>query len=861
MTSNRVRDLGTERGFGRSKYDWLFFAALAVVAVWFFREVLVYGNVFFFRDFGLFFYPKRFLIAQAARRFEIPYWENLTGGGGPVLGSYQGAVFYPISLVYYVLPMPWSFDLFIALHFIIAGAGTYYMLRAWETRRIAAAIGALAWAFTPSFVSIIDNVSFLTSLAWLPLCMGLAMRLLDGGGRRYFLGVAVAFAMCILAGAPEPVIFTAAFVGALTVWQLAAALLFGGARRTAARATAVIGGLAVGVLLSGVELGPFLTFLKYSDRGQGLSFKMAKLWPMTPVGVLNWFLPRFYLQPSRGGVFFPDQGWLKSLYVGAAVAMLAIWAVAAVRRRRELFFAAVLVTAVALAFGQWSPLWRLFYAWMPGFSLIRFPVKFFLPAAFAFAVLAAFAVDEMIARCESGRARSVYAFAIVLAGAGVLLLIFYKALSTWPDYFMTHVMPPKVSGEGQVKTDLATLQYYASQWSVKRSALVLLTSAIAVWAIAAIRARTAAAALLGVILVTDIALFSDTLSPVTTSKIYTEKPYHLFAVEKGPGAPRMFPTPQFVIWRDAYRLNAFSGIEGFMGYLAQVKGSEYTSGDALVRWAREAGGVPVSNFDELVRYLDSRQDSMLGEMAQFELNKETFYPNLHLLYGVPVAQQGDALFARWISTLLTRLQKPTAENSVKMETLFAASVVVDLTSEMPHFKYSAVAQPRPRAMLTYDIDSTSDEEQALAEVTSDGFDPARKTVLVLTGTGCVKGRVLDGRDGFGGEGAAERHGTVRWIEDSGNSQTLETSSQWPALLYEADTYYPLFRATVDGKPVPIFRANCAFRAVPVPAGTHRVTIKYFPLDLYMGLAATGLGIIIAAAAVVIGRKGRPAANP
>ena len=66
---------------------------------------------------------------------------------------------------------------------------------------------------------------------------------------------------------------------------------------------------------------------------------------------------------------------------------------------------------------------------------------------------------------------------------------------------------------------------------------------------------------------------------------------------------------------------------------------------------------------------------------------------------------------------------------------------------------------------------------------------------------------------------------------------------------------------MDGQPADIYRANYAFRAVFVPAGEHRVTFSYEPLDYQIGAALSAAGTIIVALdlaiALVRGRRPRP----
>jgi uncharacterized membrane protein YfhO len=52
-------------------------------------------------------------------------------------------------------------------------------------------------------------------------------------------------------------------------------------------------------------------------------------------------------------------------------------------------------------------------------------------------------------------------------------------------------------------------------------------------------------------------------------------------------------------------------------------------------------------------------------------------------------------------------------------------------------------------------------------------------------------------------------------------------------------------AEVDGRRVGVLRANGKHRAVPIPAGSHEVVMRYRPPGLAAGLWATTLGLAAA----------------
>jgi hypothetical protein len=87
-------------------------------------------------------------------------------------------------------------------------------------------------------------------------------------------------------------------------------------------------------------------------------------------------------------------------------------------------------------------------------------------------------------------------------------------------------------------------------------------------------------------------------------------------------------------------------------------------------------------------------------------------------------------------------------------------------------------------------------------------------------------------------------GEVSLLSYEANRVSLACRSERDAFLYSSDVYYPGWKAYVDGKAAPIYRANLAFRAVYVPRGTHVVSFVYRPLSFYIGCCLTMLGLLM-----------------
>ena len=79
-----------------------------------------------------------------------------------------------------------------------------------------------------------------------------------------------------------------------------------------------------------------------------------------------------------------------------------------------------------------------------------------------------------------------------------------------------------------------------------------------------------------------------------------------------------------------------------------------------------------------------------------------------------------------------------------------------------------------------------------------------------------------------------------------------------ALLVISQSFYHNWRAYVDGRPVPLWRANHAFQALQVPAGRHEVQLAYLDRLFYAG---AGLSLTAAVAWVILWFRMRKPSPP
>ncbi|MDO8658891.1 MAG: YfhO family protein [Candidatus Levybacteria bacterium] len=89
---------------------------------------------------------------------------------------------------------------------------------------------------------------------------------------------------------------------------------------------------------------------------------------------------------------------------------------------------------------------------------------------------------------------------------------------------------------------------------------------------------------------------------------------------------------------------------------------------------------------------------------------------------------------------------------------------------------------------------------------------------------------------------SNRRGNLQLISYFPNEIKFGTESTGNRLLFLSDTYYPGWKAYVDGKETEIYRANYAFKAIAVSSGKHIVKFKYDPLSFKFGYVVSLMSI-------------------
>jgi hypothetical protein len=151
----------------------------------------------------------------------------------------------------------------------------------------------------------------------------------------------------------------------------------------------------------------------------------------------------------------------------------------------------------------------------------------------------------------------------------------------------------------------------------------------------------------------------------------------------------------------------------------------------------------------------------------------------------------------------------------------------------------------PRCRMLYNYVVEPDNNKILSTLYSDSFNHQTTAILEEQPSLAINGNV-------------DTASMCRITSYTINTINMDVTTGQNGLLMLSEIYFPEWKAKVDGKPVSLYRADYALRAIPVTAGHHSVTCYYDPQSfkkgLHLSLIALCITVGMGGAGIAIGRK-------
>ena len=170
---------------------------------------------------------KRFIV-EAIRGRELPLWDPYIFAGHPFLANGQHSALYPLSLVFYVLPLWRAYGVFAWLQLGVAGTFAYLFARVLGVRRLGGLIAGITFQFSGFMVVSVVHPMVIAGASWLPFILGMVELVIQQRpalGRRpatlpWALLGALGLGCQMLAGHAENTYFILLVTAAYALWRL-----------------------------------------------------------------------------------------------------------------------------------------------------------------------------------------------------------------------------------------------------------------------------------------------------------------------------------------------------------------------------------------------------------------------------------------------------------------------------------------------------------------------------------------------------------------------------------------------------------------------------------------------------------------
>lgn len=402
---------------GRRDYTPLWFlGAAALVTVLFYRdfvfhpERLISGSDMLFEGISL----RRFYVDEIRAGRGVPLWVPNVYGGMPFVGLLPGPIFYPSTILYFLLPLHRAIGWTFVLHTFLGGAFGYFLARSFRLRPSSAVVCGASFMLTGYVTSHLygghDGRMFAMTL--IPLALGLLNRALERGEARWFCGLALTIAVQAFTPHTQVMYFSSLVLSAFFLFHLVFRIPRpgkGGGHRVYVRP--VVGfalTVAASIALAGPQLFPVLGLLENVTRAAAeRGYDFAASWALPPQEVTALFLPD--LIGSLGGYWGQHVFKLHTEYIGSVPLALAILGFSSgirsglpdEHRRTIVFLAVASLLGLLFALGAATPVHRIAYAVVPLIESLRAPAMMLGAVAVLVALLAAYGWEAVLHRRDA----------------------------------------------------------------------------------------------------------------------------------------------------------------------------------------------------------------------------------------------------------------------------------------------------------------------------------------------------------------------------------------------------------------------------------------------------------------------------
>ncbi len=348
--------------------------------------------------------PFRGHLGQLWASGKIPLWSSAIGSGTPVFSV------EPLStLAFSLFPITVALDGWILLLLLIAAHGTYGLARRFGADRIGSVMAGIAFAASGYLTCQLKHTGIIATIVWLPYGLLLLDRFFmfrktqpaeaSNAPRNEYLSDRFLYASLfgllvaeqVLSGFVQSVYYCMLVYGSFAMYRIWVEWKAGTNRRSCGVALSIITlATTLGIVGGAVIILPLRELGSLSDRLNGMGWAWATMRAYSPENLVTFLFPYANGDISNHTYTLSSLFWEDYAYVGAATFLLAIYAGGREWKRPPiLFLVGMTILAYLVVLGPATPVYRLFWTYLPGMKLFRFPTRFLVVVDLGLCLLAA----------------------------------------------------------------------------------------------------------------------------------------------------------------------------------------------------------------------------------------------------------------------------------------------------------------------------------------------------------------------------------------------------------------------------------------------------------------------------------------
>jgi hypothetical protein len=745
------------------------------------------------------FYPYRTFINESFSRRQFPLWNPYNFSGGPILANFQSAVFYPLNLIYLVLPQLTAWSILVVAQPLLATLFMYFYLRQFIARKLAAFFGAFAFGFCGFILAWSQENAVVGQAAlWFPLILLTTDAFLTRPSRKFFLALVIALACCIFSGHLQTIfyIFLVSFLYGITrffrrrhqhkVWVLPSFFF----------------AFILSLLFCAIQLLPSLEAFSESPRSSSFAEPFLETYLMPFTHFINAIDPDIFGNPGSYNYF--GRGFYQEsvFYIGV---IPLIFALIAFRRQRknEVVSFFLWVAAVSFFLGIDSPFTRWFFR-LPILLVNTFsPSRIFFVTSAALSIVSAYGFSYWLENGSKDVRKIVFTAS---AAMGVAVIVFSSFIY--------------ISVLTKNKT-LADINSYLIRHHIdlrETDAKVSLKNIVP------------SLAMLAVIFLVFSVPHKFKYSSILVVGVLCLGQFYFMNKYMAVGSPE-FLYPNHFIFDDLEKTQRPG--ERFLSFGLPILGNV-----ALHRHAYSPDGIdPVfsARYGQLL--LASKKDGTFStEIPRIEANLSEYADNENLVNNTRRQRLSQLLG-------VTRVYNYEANyrNKEDIAKIFSPDQYVSVW-EKDNWRAYVHAAALPRAFFADEYVIETNPQKSINLLFDQNFNLKKSLVLEEIPVGFEPT-------------AKPRPGEVAITKYTPHRIEMNVSTETDRLLFLSDTYYPGWHASVDKKPAKIYRADYAFRAIVVPKGSKFVEFDFKSDSFRLGaVISSTVGIMLLFIMLIPARK-------